>query len=369
MPSPAVLDFDKLLLPIAGENPAGVDLRADSSPNSLYYLVKDARNAARTAERQSVMDEDQATSQADWRPVLKHATEALATHSKDLELTAYLVEALVRLEGFGGLRDGFRLARELTEQFWDGLYPLPDEDGLETRVAPLAGLNGQEGEGTLINPIAQVPLTQGKNVGPFAYSHYQQAAALGQLADEAAREKRVQQGAVSLQMFERAIAETPPVFFGNLVDDITACQDEFGKLGAVLDEKCGAHSPPTSNVRSALASCLDTVTSLARDKLAVAPPPQEAGAEQAGSAAVGANGSQTVAEGGIRGRDDAFRRLLELADFFRRTEPHSPVSYALEQAVRWGRMTLPELITELIGDEGPRNQFFKQIGVRPPEPS
>src|SRR5262245_11984217 len=107
MPSPSVLDFDKLLLPIAGESPVGVDLRADSSPNSLYYLVKDARNAARTAERQSVMDEDQATSQADWRPVLKHATEALATHSKDLELTAYLIEAVVRLEGFAGLRDGF----------------------------------------------------------------------------------------------------------------------------------------------------------------------------------------------------------------------------------------------------------------------
>ncbi len=368
MPSPAVLDFDKLLLPIAGENPAGVDLRADSSPGSLYYLVKDARNAARTAERQSVMDGDDATSQADWRPVLKHATEALAAHSKDLELTAYLIEALVRLQGFAGLRDGLRLARELAEQFWDGLYPLPDEDGLETRVAPLGGLNGQEGEGTLINPITQVHLTEGKNAGPYAYSHYQQAAALSQVGDEATREKRVQAGAVSMQLFERAIAETPPAFFVNLVDDLTACQDEFGKLCAVLDEKCGAHSPPASNIRSALTSCLDTVTSLARDKLAVAPPP-ETTTEETESTAVQADGRPAVAEGAIRSREDAFRKLLELAEFFRRTEPHSPVSYALEQAVRWGRMTLPELLTELIGDEGPRNQFFKQIGIRPSEPS
>ena len=39
--------------------------------------------------------------------------------------------------------------RELAENFWDGLYPLPDEDGILTRVAPLAGLNGVEADGVL----------------------------------------------------------------------------------------------------------------------------------------------------------------------------------------------------------------------------
>ena len=32
------------------------------------------------------------------------------------------------------------------EQFWDGIYPLPDEDGLATRVAPLTGLNGEDAD-------------------------------------------------------------------------------------------------------------------------------------------------------------------------------------------------------------------------------
>jgi hypothetical protein len=39
------------------------------------------------------------------------------------------------------------------------------------------------------------------------------------------------------------------------------------------------------------------------------------------------------------------------------------VSYALDQVVRWGRMPLPELWTELIADE-PRKAVFKQIGIR-----
>ncbi|MCC6416933.1 MAG: type VI secretion system protein TssA [Gemmataceae bacterium] len=373
MPSPAVLDLETLLQPIPGDNPAGVDLRTDPAGNALYYQVKDARNAARSAERQLIMDGEESGGQVDWRPVVQHGTKALTEYAKDLEVAAYLVEALVRLHGFAGLRDGFQLARELVERFWDHLYPLPDEDGLETRVAPLAGLNGQDAEGTLINPIGQVPLTQGSNAGPYAYFHYQQAGAISQIGDEATREKRIQQGGVSLQLFERAVAETPALFFVTLTEDLTACQDEFAKLGLALDERCGSYSPPTSNIRSALAACLDTVTAVARDKLALAAAATESEGAQAEEAEAGVpspevNGGVVVPAGAIRSREDAFRRLLELADYFRRAEPHNPVSYALEQAVRWGRMSLPELLTELIADEAPRLQLFKQVGIRAPEP-
>jgi type VI secretion system protein ImpA len=54
---------------------------------------------------------------------------------------------------------------------------------------------------------------------------------------------------------------------------------------------------------------------------------------------------------------------MKVAEFFRKTEPHSPVSYALDQVVRWGRMPLPELWTELIADDA-RKAVFKQIGIR-----
>ena len=53
----------------------------------------------------------------------------------------------------------------------------------------------------------------------------------------------------------------------------------------------------------------------------------------------------------------------ELAEYFKQTEPHSPVSYALEQAVRWGRMSLPELLAELMPEEALRQQVFKRVGI------
>src|SRR5207302_8034135 len=124
----------KLLEPIPGDVPTGEDLRADSSPSSLYYQIKDARSACRVAERQAVSVGDE-SARPDWRPVLRHAQKALAERTKDLEVVAFLIEALVRLNGYAGLRDGLRLARELVERYWGGLYPMPDEDGLQTRLA------------------------------------------------------------------------------------------------------------------------------------------------------------------------------------------------------------------------------------------
>ena len=63
-----------------------------------------------------------------WPAVIEMATEALTTKSKDLQITVWLVEALVKQHGFAGLRDGLQLLRELQERFWPSLYPAV-EDG------------------------------------------------------------------------------------------------------------------------------------------------------------------------------------------------------------------------------------------------
>ena len=370
MPSPETLDVKRLGAPIPGPNPAGADLRAEAGPGSAYYRVKDARTAARAAERRELTGDSDGPP-ADWRPVLEHGVEALADKSKDLEITAYLIEALVRLHGFAGLRDGFRLTRELVDTLWDGLYPLPDEDGLETRLAPLTGLNGADAEGTLSAPILRVLVTDGA-AGRLSSSHYQEARALAKTADAKAREKKVAAGATTPEAFQKAVAETPPAFFRTLVEDLTQCQEEFVKLCAALEKRCGPdRAPPSSNIRNALATCLDVIKDAAREKLqpassngAVRPPAADAAGSPVPAAPAPPNEVGT--------REDAFRELLKLADFFRRTEPQAVLSYALEQVVRWGRLSLPELMQELIPDEAPRKNLFKQVGIRPetkPEPA
>jgi len=369
MASEEVLDFTQLLAPIPGENPAGEDLREDFSHDSVYRQIRAARSEAREAERRVVYHDEPDVDPgepADWRPVLELAPRAIAERSKDLEIVAYLTEALVRRDGYPGLRDGFRLARELIEQYWDNIFPLPDEEeGIAARVSPLSNLNGIEGEGLLIWPITKIPITDGTGLGPYSALDYRLASEADVESDPDKRARRLDQpGFVTKKMFDGAVSETTADWFRNLLEDIDQCVAAFEKLCEVLEEKCGKdesgypQAPPSSSIRSTLQDCRGTVVSISRHLLEIEEEPAEG--EGGALAAGGGEISQ------VRTREEAFKALLRAADFFKRTEPHSPVGPALEKVVRWGRMDLVELFQELIEDDSSREGVFKLIGIKPP---
>ncbi|MCR9198846.1 MAG: type VI secretion system protein TssA [Planctomycetaceae bacterium] len=370
MPSPSVLDIDSLIQPISEDNPSGLDAREDPSPMSVYYLLKDARSVARAAERQALMGDDEAV--ADWKPISEAAPEFLRTNSKDLEIAAYLIESLVRSHGFAGLRDGFCLVRQLIEGFADTLYPRPDEDGVETLLAPLAGLNGVDAEGTLVSPIKNVPITPVEEMGAFGLGTYEQALDLEQ-SDAEQRERRISQGAVPLDTFNAALTQGSAEWFGELRDDIRDALSSWAELSSLLDEKFGRDSPPSSNIKNALSECLETVESLARDKLAMLDVTEEVAEEPAGEDTEGPNAPPPGQKSGdsvdnMQNREDAFKVLMRVAAYFRKTEPHSPISYAIEQIIRWGRLPLPDLLKELINDESAVTQMFRLVGIQGRDP-
>lgn len=370
MASPDVIDFDRLLAPISETSVSGENLRQNTSPSSPYYLLKDARKAARDKERRGAIEAAEVPdARTEWRSVFQQAETLLAEHSKDLEITAWLIEALVRLHGFAGLRDGFRLARELLTRFWDSCYPVK-EDGVEERVAPLAGLNGQDAEGTLIVPIRNVAITEGSSVGPpFASWHFQQAVALQQIADPAIRDKRVEAGAVSMDLIDKASVETDASFFKARYEELDQCLDEFNSLDQRLEELCGVElAPPSSNIRNELIACQQALRYVGKSALDESGAAEGTESGAADEVSVGEASDHVNVSGGYpRDREQAFKTLLQLADFFRRNEPHSPLSYTIEQAVRWGRMPLPDLMDEIIADENARQNVFRLAGIRKPD--
>lgn len=378
MPTPPTIDLDALLAPIDGDNPTGVDLREDHSHASVLRAIKDAAGDARKKEKQADYDEEATATPQEWRTVLELAPKVLTTQSKDLDVAGWYIEALLRAEGFAGLRDGFRLAKGLVETYWDNLYPMPDEDGIATRVGTLAGLNGESGEGTLIQPIRKVPFTAGSE-GDFALYHYNQAIELAKITDDYKKQARIDAGAITWEAFERSVRETPAELFRELLDDLEECLAAFEELGNVLYAKAGNDAPPGGNIRGVLNAVIDALKHAARDKLAAADAAAEAqaaagdtatavAAADGGGTVVMATTRATVAGGPLATREDAFKLLLQIADFFRKTEPHSPISYTLDEVVRRGRLTLPELLEELITDETTRQYFFIASGVKPPQP-
>jgi type VI secretion system protein ImpA len=368
MGSPAVLDLDALEGPVSEELPAGANLREDISPGSTYYRIKDARQAARAAERAAVLDEEKEDAGlAEWRPVLELAPQALASQTKDLEILAWLIEALARSSGFAGLRDGFRVARTWVERYWGALHPMPDEDGLVTTMAPFAGLNGEGADGTLIIPIKKIPITADTPAGQFAWWHYTQARDIARIEDDEKRAQREAASPVTMERFETALRTSQPQFLVDLLDDIQQSLAEFDALCAALTERCGADAPPSSNIKNAIEAVLDTVRFVAKDLLpasTAAGDPAPASGDGAAPAPAAAAAAPAASAGTLETREDAFETLRKVAEYFRRSEPHSPVSYLLEQAVRWGRMPLPDLLEELVRDDGARSSIFQLTGIR-----
>src|SRR5262245_58450938 len=247
--SPQSIDIEALLAPVSDTAPTGSNVRDDSSPSSPYFQLKDLRKAARVAERNADSRGEGASFVPEWKTARDLAADILTDRSKDLEIAAWLVEALVRTDGFAGLRDGFRLTRSLIERYWDTLYSLEDEEGIATKVAPLTGLNGLDGDGTLIQPIKKVPITKPGANGAYATYHYDQAMSLSQINDEDARARRMQSGALTIEQFTVAVNESGGSFYIDLIADLRSSLSELEALMSVLNERAGYSTPPSSAIR------------------------------------------------------------------------------------------------------------------------
>ncbi len=373
MPSPEVLEFAKLLNPVSAEGPSGSDIRADPSPVSDYQKIREARKAARAAERSLDVPPDDPEQRnriapPDWGLVLELGNKIIAEKSKDLEVAAYMIEALVRQKRFPGLRDGYRLARELIERFWDGLYPAPaDDSDTEMRFKLLLDLSGVGVAGALLAPIRKIPMTGETGVGPFSLTHYGQAVSLGKISDPKVREQRIGKGETPLETIQQAVVATPAQFYADLVEDLGESIAEINRFCGALREK-SKYEAPSSEMVGVLEEYLAIIKDLARDKL---PKPKAAPAQDLTATAQGAVSAQAAAPvdpGKIRDRSDALERLKKIADYFREHEPQSMIPFALDQAANWSRMSLPELLSELIPEESARKNLFKQVGIKPPEP-
>ncbi len=357
-----ILNIPELILVISDDNPTGNNLRDDADSTSLYYQLKDVRAQARNNERKALEDGDLRPNPADWRPIIDKAPTILKSQSKDLEVAAWITEALTRTHGYKGLKEGFQLTRELIDLYWDNIHPPEDEDGVETKIAPITGLNGYGTDGALVMPIKCIPITQGRDFGPFAVWEYTQAYETERITDPEKKQQKIDDGALTLEMLNTAASETNILFFKGLKKDIDGCIEEYAQLSASIDRCCVSDPQPTSNIKNALERCLEALMQLAGDALIEieednSETESDPDGEDQASKPVAANNK-------VDNRKAAINNLTEIATFFRKTEPHSPISYAIEQAIRWSNMPLPQLMDELMSDKGAKDSFFKLTGIK-----
>lgn len=285
-------------------------------------------------------------------------------------MACWYCEALIRLHGLAGLRDGLALIRALVEDHWDGLYPEPDEDGIETKVAPLTGLNGDGGDGTLLAPLRNMPLTIEDCGGEFSFWQYQQARDADRITDEDNRAERIEAMGYSLKSITDTVLATSVPQSVAIVDTLEECLDYFKSTNAFLRKACEQDAPPSTNISNLLEELLRTARFIYKEKLEenqaqqVTEVANEEATDESSPAEAQLPTAMRAGSGPILDREDALKRLEEVAAYFRRYEPHTPIGPSLERLVNWGRMTVADLMMELLPEDSARSIFSQLTGVK-----
>src|SRR5271169_4478184 len=150
---------DDLLIPIEGPNPSGANLRYDP----LFDKIKEAR---REEDQPPPGMTERDRKVADSPQVIKLTTDLLTKKTKDLQLAAWLTEALLKQKGFSGLKDGLALCQGLVDKFWDTVYPELEDGDSQSRGAPLGFI------GTKLEiPVKLVPVVEKQ---PYSLLDYDQ---------------------------------------------------------------------------------------------------------------------------------------------------------------------------------------------------
>ena len=336
---------DDLLNPIPGANPSGENLRYAPIRHELEEARKEEQ-AVGPRDRKDIWASEK---KADWPKVVKLAGEILATQSKDLQVAAWLTEAVLRLEGYPGLKAGLDLLRGLLENFWDTLYPEIEDGDVELRATPLDWVGSR-----LEEPVKRVPLTANK----LDWFDYRKSRDIGYEAEaasnEAKREEREE--AVKLKIptaedFDAAVIATPDALFQQRTGELDSSLAALRALDELCEAKFGADFAPSF---APLRKTLEEVKQTVRMLVALKRPKVVEEAEEAPAAAVEAEEALEVEEAAPvavpkparrkalaaepEDAEDAIERVRTVARFLRQQDAYSPVPYLLLRGLRWGEL-------------------------------
>lgn len=360
---PPVVDLTALLAPIPGDNPAGENLQYAG----VYDEIREARRADDTLTKGDWEHEPKV---AEWPRVVDLSTSALASKTKDLQIASWLIEAIVQLHGFVGLRDGLKLMRGLHEQFWDRLYPEIDEGNLDGRANAMSAMDTR-----LEIPIKSAPLTRSGSGFDCSYMQWEDSTKFDipenlENLDSEAFERFTAMKAeaeaankITSEAWRKAKDSTRRVFYEETFALLNDCWTEFQALDKVMDEKYAQQTPGLGNLKKTLDSVRTLVEKLVKEKRILEPDPV-----LDGEGAVGSEDGEGRPGGPLRGRAEALRQLAEVAQYFQRTEPHSPVAYLVQRAVKWGHMPLELWLEEVIKDGAVLGHVKETLGIGEADP-
>jgi type VI secretion system protein ImpA len=265
-----------------------------------------------------------------WGDIKTQALEALAK-SKDLRVLAFLGSAALRTDGFTAFADTLTVASKWLEVYWNPVFPVVSEDAILRRNA----LNCFADPMGVVDGLRRLPLVTSRVHGNYGLRDIDIAA--GQIAPKEGEPRPTD-------------AQISGAFGAMPVDELVALHASSAAAVAALKsidrqmrEAAGSEATPQFD---GLSSQLVKIERFLASQLALRPGHEVASSE---------GGASTEAGGQLRGgvigsRQEAIAALDAVADFFRRTEPSSPIPLFLARAKRLVSKDFLEVLADIAPD-------------------
>lgn len=373
-------DVRLILTPFASKNPAGENLR--------YHSIWDEIRQARKQEEdlpQGVWQHE--LKKADWDQVIDLCVGVLKNQSKDLQVALWLTEGLYQKRGLEGLEQGLLIVQQLLVLFKDTFHPYSQDDP-EYRVSPLLWFDLE-----MLKRFNFQQLNKPQDVTEKSYAFWE----YDELIKKGGSDKgSAQAGELSpKQSFEASIRVTPQSFYkdniASLKNALKAIQgienfvvenfSDFPKILRHIDQKLQAilslFEKLEKNARVVSEKELQGVQQSSKQEEQMQTQTYN---EQTAvptsvphSAPHSAQGDQTMSNNtsvspnisleAVNSREEAYRRLAEIAAYLKHVEPHSPTPYLIERAVRWGNMSLGDVMRDLTQSGTSIEQALHLLGI------
>ncbi|RLV61237.1 type VI secretion protein [Parashewanella curva] len=388
----------ELIQPISAEMHCGEYIKLD---RSLFRPLRNSFNLAQTSLRKLSQNPDGTEIETlleentnNWEQLSQELLDIFKQSSRDIELIGWFLSAQLILDAsLASFATAMEWLAELVNEQWDYLNPVLPENKLkaedeagklkeqsEAKSKAFFQLVGDSEEGSLLyGPFLMLPL-----INEISFFHYQSVERKGEVSvlkqkvsAYVSNEKETVK--TKIESLERALTAverlTNSTFEHCRESNVTAPNFNFIKniikkfesaivylTGIKLNKKvAAADTADTGNDTEASKAGSETENLKVQNQ-------SESGQSSSSEQIMLTKNSESlskVAANNSMNRNFALHQLRDISDYFRQSEPHSPVSFLLEKAIRWGCMSLPDVIKEMMTEPegGLVDKIFDSTGL------
>ena len=341
-----MIDLDELLNPISEEKPCGEYLKYEQ----IYDDIQEYRREDDPRLPQGIWQTE--IKRADWPKLINTCVDALKNKTKDLQLVAWLTEALTVTEGFSGLGCGIQLFRKMSEKFWDQIYPEIDSEGggVTRRLTPIYFFSEK-----IRDRIILVPLS-----APTDYESDSYSLADWLTARHHMHVKNLPKDSLTMEQIKKSVSMTPESFYITVRTETENALSELKLLEDFLTEKCGDETPSFRNVYESLQDVQQTATNCLSECLVLnvpkEEPPQETKTQETtpeSSENTEKRPEEAPQQASAEEKkppkkgptiENAYKVLRDIGNFLAQAQPQSPSATLIKIALALGEKSFQELL-------------------------